>query len=49
MRALGKNKKLSTNRTMFFDGDVEIARYDVLKYPQLLLETRRGRHPERCK
>ena len=35
MRALGKNKKLSTNRTMFFDGDVEIARYDVLKYPQL--------------
>ena len=35
MRALGKNKKLHTERKMFFDGDVEVARYDVVKYPQI--------------
>ncbi len=35
VRTLGKNKKLHTDRTMFFDGDVEIARYDVVKYPPI--------------
>jgi ribonucleoside-diphosphate reductase beta chain len=35
MRTLGKNKKTHTERKMFFDGDVEVARYDVVKYPQI--------------
>jgi ribonucleoside-diphosphate reductase beta chain len=29
------NKKGSRNRSMFFDGNVDIARYDDIKYPQL--------------
>jgi len=33
MRALGNNEKSHTERTMFFDGNVDIARYDVVKYP----------------
>ena len=35
MRIIGKNKKVHTDRNMFFDGDVEIARYDVVKYPPI--------------
>ena len=35
MRTLAKNRKLHTERKMFFDGNVEVARYDVVKYPQI--------------
>lgn len=33
MRTLELNEKHNTQRKMFFDGGVEVARYDVLKYP----------------
>ena len=51
------NEKSSLSRTMFFDGGVDIARYDTLKYRQFekltetigfLLETRRSRCATRC-
>lgn len=29
------NKKSSKNRNLFFDGGVDIARYDDIKYPQI--------------
>ena len=35
MRALKKQKKSHLERKMFFDGEVDIARYDMLKYPQI--------------
>ena len=30
-----KNKKSHLKRNMFFDGSVDVARYDVVKYPQI--------------
>jgi len=35
MAILQKNKKSHLERNMFFDGGVDIARYDQVKYPQL--------------
>ena len=35
MRALKKNKKSHLTRKMFFDDNVDVARYDTLKYPQI--------------
>ena len=35
MRALKKNKKSHLIRKMFFDDNVDVARYDTLKYPQI--------------
>ena len=35
MRAIGKGKKSHLKRTMFFDDGVDVARYDVVKYPHL--------------
>ena len=35
MRAIGKSKKSHLKRTMFFDDGVDVARYDVVKYPHL--------------
>ena len=35
MRTLKKNKKHQTKRDAFFDGGVDIARYDELRYPWL--------------
>lgn len=34
MRVITKSSKSHLERKMFFDGDVEIARYDTVKYPQ---------------
>ena len=34
MRVISKAEKSHLERNMFFDGDVEIARYDQVKYPQ---------------
>ena len=35
MRTLRKQRKDHLTRKMFFDGEVDIARYDVVKYPQI--------------
>jgi ribonucleoside-diphosphate reductase beta chain len=35
VRTLTTNKKHHTERAMFFDGNVSIARYDDLRYPWL--------------
>ena len=35
MRAIKKNRKSHLNKKMFFDEGVDVARYDVVKYPQI--------------
>ena len=35
MRAIKKNRKSHLNKKMFFDEGVDVARYDIVKYPQI--------------